>query len=110
MNERTTKSWYEKSYGNKGLKAQRLYPNEELLRFMGRNFFGLNRRDRSRVKILEVGSGTCSNLWMIAKEGFDAYGIDLSEKSAALGERMLAHWETRAHLEVGSMTKLPYDS
>jgi len=33
------KDWYDKSYKEHGFKAQRKYPNEELLRFLGVNFF-----------------------------------------------------------------------
>ena len=32
------KEWYENSYKNAGFKAQRRYPNEELLRFFGKYF------------------------------------------------------------------------
>ena len=81
------KSWYEKSYKNSGFKAQRRYPNEELLRFLGTNFFNKDATDRKNIKVLEVGCGSCPNLWMIAKEGFDAYGLDLSDESLKLGDR-----------------------
>jgi ubiquinone/menaquinone biosynthesis C-methylase UbiE len=105
----TTQEWYEKSYKKAGFKAQRLYPNEELLRFMGRNFFSTPYNERQGIKILEPGCGSCSNLWMIAKENFDAYGIDLSAASIELGELMLEKWGVKAKLSVGSMTQLPYE-
>jgi SAM-dependent methyltransferase len=56
---------------------ERRYPNEELVRFFGRNYF--HRDDRKAVRVLEVGSGTGANLRMIAHEGFDFYGIDASQ-------------------------------
>lgn len=106
----STQQWYEKSYTQAGFKAQRLYPNEELLRFMGRNFFKIPFNERKNIKILEAGCGSCSNLWMIGKENFAAYGIDLSAASIELGKQMLDKWGSSAELTVGSMTEMPYEA
>jgi SAM-dependent methyltransferase len=100
--------WYEDSYRKQGFGAQRLYPNEEFLRFLGRRFFPLSPSERRRSRILEVGCGSCSNLWVLAKEGFDAYGIDISKNAIELGQRVLERWGGDAHLNVGSMTSLAY--
>lgn len=109
MNNSVTKDWYDESYRSGQFKSQRLYPNEELLRFLGRTYFSVTiREQRHAIKILELGCGSCANLWMIAKEGFDAYGIDLSPEAITLGHQMLAHWHTTADLQVADMTKLPY--
>jgi SAM-dependent methyltransferase len=102
------KRWYDRDYLERGFSAQRLYPNEELLRFMGRNYFTLARAERAQVDVLEVGCGTCSNLWMIAREGFRAHGLDLSAPSLDLGREMLRRWDVEAELTPGSMTALPY--
>tara|TARA_Y100000816_G_C26031732_1_gene540110 strand:- start:88 stop:807 length:720 start_codon:yes stop_codon:yes gene_type:complete len=107
-NQLKVKNWYNKSYKSLGLSAQRLYPNEELLRFMGRNFFHLNYEKRKKIKILELGSGSCANLWMIAKEGFEAHGVDISTESIKLGKQMLSHWQTKAKIKQASMTSLPH--
>lgn len=56
----------------------RLYPNEELVRFMGRHYFSLLREKRSGVRFLEMGCGNGSNLRMLSNEGFDFAGIDIS--------------------------------
>jgi ubiquinone/menaquinone biosynthesis C-methylase UbiE len=102
------RSWYEKSYGNQGFKAQRLYPNEELLRFMGRNYFNIPVDERKTIKVLEVGCGSCSNLWMLAKEGFEVYGIDISQKSLELGKLMLEKWGVNAALSAEDMTSMSF--
>lgn len=54
------------------------YPNEELVRFIGRNFLKIPREERKSIKILELGCGQGANLWFLAKEGFDVYGVDIS--------------------------------
>lgn len=103
------KNWYEKSYKDSGFKAQRRYPNEELLRFLGSHFFDKDITDRKNIKVLEVGCGSCPNLWMIAKEGFDAYGLDLSDESLKLGQEMLDNWQVKAILQQGSFLDLPFN-
>lgn len=103
------KTWYENSYKNSGFQAQRRYPNEELLRFLGTNFFNKDVKNRKSIKILEVGCGSCANLWMIAKEGFDSYGVDLSGESIKLGRQMLNNWQVDAELKQGSFLELPYE-
>jgi|SRR5579872_3028918 len=104
----TVKEFYEDSYGSLGFKAQRKYPNEELCRFMGRNFFDYPIKGRSDIKILETGCGSGANLWMIAKEGFDTYGIDLSENAIRLCKSMLDNYNTTATLSVADMTELDF--
>jgi SAM-dependent methyltransferase len=102
------KSWYDDSYRSGGFAAQRRYPNEELLRFLGRHYFSLPRGERKAIKILEVGSGSGANLWMIAAEGFDTHGIEISPPAVDLCHQMLAHWHSAADVRVADMTALPY--
>jgi len=102
------KFWYEHSYSEQGFGAQRRYPNEELLRFFGRHYFGLPIEARRNVRVLEVGCGSGSNLWMIAREGFEAHGIDVSSEGLRLCEKMLSFWETAATTAAADMVALPY--
>ena len=57
------------------------YPPEELVRFIMRRYGQVP--DRSRVCILEVGCGTGANLWFMAREGFNAWGIDAAHAAIA---------------------------
>ncbi len=100
--------WYDNSYGSAGFGAQRRYPNEELCRFMGRNFFSRPPSERSAIRVLETGCGSGANLWMLAREGFEAHGIDISEQSVALARQMLDSYACSAQLKIGDMTELPY--
>lgn len=102
-------NWYEQNYRSYGFRAQRSYPNEELLKFFGRVFFPFSRSMRKKTKILELGCGSGANLWMIAKEGFDAYGIDISPSAIKLCKKMLKKWGTSAGLEVGDFLNIPND-
>jgi ubiquinone/menaquinone biosynthesis C-methylase UbiE len=99
---------WDEQYKKLGFNAQRLYPNEELLRFLGVNFFHINKSQRRKIKILEIGCGSGANLWMIAKEEFDTYGFDISKKGINLCKKMLDKWKVKADIKVGNMLNLPY--
>lgn len=103
------RDFYQASYTAHGLAAQRRYPNEELARFIGGRF-PLPPAEKKAVKILELGCGSCANLWMIAREGFDAYGIDFSPEAIRLGEEVLASWKVEANISVADARALPFES
>lgn len=105
-----TKFFYQNSYLKAGIRAQRRYPNEEFCRFMGRHFLDkdINLDSRRQIKILETGCGSGANLWMVAREGFDAYGIDLSEQAVILANEMLDSYSTKANLSVQNMECLNF--
>jgi ubiquinone/menaquinone biosynthesis C-methylase UbiE len=105
-----TAEFYEKIYKSTGYDAQRRYPNEELCRFMGRRYFNLPRDRRAEVKILEVGCGSGANLWMIADEGFDAFGLDLSKEGVELCRRLLNQKRLKATIVAEDMTATSLES
>jgi len=102
------RNWYNANYTDRGFDAQRLYPNEEFCRFMGRNFFSIPKKERKNVQILEIGCGSCANLWMVANEGFSTYGLDISKESINLGYKMMKKRHCKADLKIGSMTNIPW--
>lgn len=101
---------YEKGYLAIGAASQRRYPNTELVRFLARNYFSIPKDQRNSIKILELGSGSCGNLWMMAREGFDTYGIEISPAGVEAGKGVLVEWGVSAKQTVGDMTDLPYPS
>lgn len=112
---KTVQDWYEDDYSIQGIVAQRLYPNEELCRFIGRNYFNqshLVAQQRRDIRILEVGCGSCANLWMLAREGFDAYGCDISKNAITVGREILEKYAKTgggvASLSICNMTTTPY--
>jgi len=82
------------------------YPIEELVRFIARNFY--QAKLRKKVKILEIGCGTGANVWYLAKEGFDTYGIDASETAVKLSQKKLRKEHLNANLVPGLVDKLPW--
>jgi len=104
------KEWYDESYTKLGASSQRKYPNEEVVRFIGRHFGSLGREDRSLLKLLEVGCGNGANLWMLAQEGFNVTGLDLSGISLGLAQRELESRDIFGiSLIEACMTRLPFE-
>lgn len=80
------------------------YPSEQVIRFVARNFF--NAPERKQIKLLELGCAEGNNVWFMAREGFDAYGIEGSRLAVdKAGERMRADG-LEAHLTVGDVAFL----
>lgn len=102
------KNFYQKGYKSSGINYQRRYPNEELCRFMGRNFFYIKKNKRKKIKILETGCGSGGNLWMIAEEGFSTYGIDLSEESIKIAKNLFKKKRINGFFKIGNFAEMPY--
>ena len=109
MSTNETHAFYQSTYKDFGFKTQRMYPNEELCRFMGRKYFDKDLEERKNINMLEVGCGSGANLWMLAKEGFNAFGLDESKEALTLCKRMLSSYSCKASLTNSSMTNLPYE-
>ena len=101
---------FETQFKKHGFVSQRKYPNEALLQFIGARFFSLPKEERAKSRVLELGCGSGANLWMIAKEGFSAYGIDIAPTGIEYCRQMLQEHGVSADLRVGDMLKLPYDA
>ena len=110
MTVEQSKKFHDASYRSHGFAAQRMYPNEELLRFFGTYYFSMPMEQRQALRVLEVGCGSGANLWMIAREGFETHGLDLSKDALDLCQFMLDRWQTKATLKHGSMTAIDYPS
>lgn len=84
------------------------YPPEELIRFMARNFFGVE--DRSTVKVLELGCGAGACTWFLAREGFDTYAVDGSEHAVRLAKKYLESEGLSAHIEQADFLGLDFEA
>ncbi|MDD5544359.1 MAG: class I SAM-dependent methyltransferase [Acidobacteriia bacterium] len=99
---------WECQYREHGLKSQRRYPNESFLSFLGKNYADLTMEERHQLKFLELGCGSGANLWAVAKEGFQAYGIDSSPTGLDYCRGVLNQWNVNAIIDVGDMTVLSF--
>ena len=100
-------NFYQSSYLTHGIG--RRYPNEELARFIGTRF-SISSAEKKAIKILDMGCGCANNLWMIAREGFDAYGIDFSPEAVRLSKEVLDSWGVEANISVADARALPFDN
>ncbi len=102
--------FFEKDYKERGFAGQRRYPNEAFVQFLAGNFFHLTEKERKDTKILEIGCGSGANLWVVAREGFDTYGIDIAPSCMELCRSMIANYAflSTPHLSVGNMRKLDF--
>lgn len=101
---------FEEHFKKRGFASQRRYPNEPMVQFLAEYYFALPRVARKKTRILEVGCGSGANLWAIAREGFDTYGIDIAKNALPLCKKMLKNYGVGAKLRMGNMRKLPYKS
>lgn len=81
------------------------YPSEHLIRFIALNFYN---KVRNETNILEVGCGAGNNIWYLAREGFNSYGIDINEKSISNAKIGLSKENLNSDLIVGDISNLPY--
>jgi ubiquinone/menaquinone biosynthesis C-methylase UbiE len=67
-------------------------------------------KDKKKLKILEIGCGTCNNLWFAAELGLQVYGLDISETAIQYGKSRLEHLGfTKCDLRVGDITDLDWE-
>jgi SAM-dependent methyltransferase len=82
------------------------YPGEDLIRFIARNYYG---SDRANISILELGCGPGANIWYLAREGFDAYGVDGSATAVSSCLERLEREHLTASVTVGDVSDLQFD-
>lgn len=67
-------------------------------------------KDRKKLKILEIGCGTCNNLWFAAELGLNIYGIDISKTAIEYGKSRLNKLGFKeSDLRVGDITELGWE-
>lgn len=84
------------------------YPWDMLVSFVYRN--APKDKPRNKIKILEVGCGTGSNLWFAAREGFCVAGIDGSESAINYVRERFTKEGLEGDFKVGDFTRLPFEA
>jgi ubiquinone/menaquinone biosynthesis C-methylase UbiE len=100
---RSTVDW-EKDIYTKGRQINK-WPFSELVSTVMRATAG---QVRSGIAVLELGCGTGNNIWFLASEGFDTYGIDMSKTAIDYAKKRIGQLGFNAELKVGDISKLPW--
>lgn len=81
------------------------YPPEELIRFVARHFYAAV--DRSMVRVLDAGCGPGAGVWYLAREGFDAWGVEGSPAAVEQASARLADDALSGTVVLGDLLALP---
>jgi SAM-dependent methyltransferase len=83
------------------------YPQEELIRFVARQFY--RAPERAAINLLEIGCGPGSGTsWMVAREGFSLTGIDASPTAIDKARKRFVDEGLRGEFRVGDIARLPF--
>lgn len=95
---------WEQKYSS-GLQVK--YPYDSVVSFVFRN--RPRSLDIADTRVLEVGCGTGNNIWFLAREGFETYGLEGSETAVNTAKEFLSLENLQADIRVGDFTSLPFD-
>ena len=93
-----TKSWdpvWEKIFSSREWGK---YPPEELIRFTAQQFYKTS--NRRKIKFLDLGCGTGSCSWYLAKEGFTVYGVDGSKTAISQAKKRFRKENLKGNFQV----------
>mgnify|MGYP001035193850 CR=1 FL=1 len=79
------------------------FPYDKVISFVFRYY--PKEKEKTEIKILEVGCGAGNNLWALALEGFDVYGIDGSETAIKLANDIFNKFGTKGNFYIQDFTK-----
>lgn len=63
----------------------RFWPNEELVRYLGRTYGPMPMKKAAGLTALEIGSGVGGNVWALSQWWFFTYGLELSAEAIKIG-------------------------
>ena len=79
------------------------YPYDFVVSFVFR--YAPKNKPKKDIKVLDIGCGIGNHLWFLAKEGFDAYGIDGSKIAIEFAKKLLKEFGVNAKLKLHDFTK-----
>lgn len=89
------------------------YPNEFIIRFLAkyvRKRVGVNeyRVIHGVARALDLGCGHGRHVIMLAEQGYEVSGIDISDVAIAIAREWVTQKGLKADLQTGTVTALPY--
>jgi SAM-dependent methyltransferase len=102
-------SWDERwddVYAQQGFRAK--YPDEFVVRFVAVRFFTIGVGLRKKIRILDLGCGPGRHVIFLAREGFQAFGVDASTEAIRLCRNTLKKERLQARVRVADFIALPY--
>jgi cyclopropane fatty-acyl-phospholipid synthase-like methyltransferase len=105
----TKEGWHtcwEKNVYKKGFQLNR-YPHNAVVSFIHSNY--KNIKDKSKIRILELGFGAGNNLWFAAREGFSVFGIEASQTAVNYAKNRFSKNSLKGNLRCGDFRSLPWE-
>ncbi|MFH1968233.1 MAG: class I SAM-dependent methyltransferase [bacterium] len=90
-------------------RFQPKYPSEHVVRFILTQF-PMDLKERSQLKILDLGCGAGSNTILLAKEGFQTYATDISNSGLKIVRKRFKKNNLKAVLKNASMENQPFEN
>lgn len=88
-------------------RFQPKYPSEHVVRFVFTQF-PRNLKERSNLKILDLGCGAGRHTVFLAREGFQTYATDISEEGLKVTKKRLKGEKLQGILKKANMEKQPF--
>lgn len=89
-------------------KGWGLYPNEEVIRWVQRNYGMTPKKHRNQVKFLDIGCGQGSSTWFLAREGYQVTAADGSKSALTKLHKRIVDEGLDVEIAFGDISKLQY--
>lgn len=88
-------------------RFQPKYPSDHVVRFIFSNF-PPDFKERTKIKILDLGCGAGCHTVFLAEEKFKTYATDISENGINIAEKRLKEKKLEADLKTAGMENQPF--
>lgn len=105
MTEDDAAAWDE-IYAVEGRRAE--YPDEFVIRFVNSHLINDDEPPGTK-RVLDVGCGPGRHVAYLAREGFEAYGVDYSDMAVEMAEELFRRGGLDADVREEQITNLPFD-